>query len=468
MYIKYKKIGLALIISGLAVFSSCNKNYLVKNPHDSLPFNQAILTETDLEAAVNGLYSSLRWGGLYGSNVPIIGDVYADNVYVSPLNAGYFIQYNNYTVKNEDGGAANIWTTAYTSILYANQVITSTLPVDTNVNQLKGEAYAIRGLLYFELLKWFAKPYSTANASGPGVPIVLAYDINAKPKRSTIGDVYTQIIKDLNSSIALLKVQKSSEYVSVWTAKGLLAKVYQYMGDWDNAKKYALDVVANSGYTLVDSANFLQYWNVPGATTQSETLLEISEDGINNNGNTSPASYYSQDGYGELLCDSNFYNTYSQADVRSQLFTAGTRGGDPAIIVNKYPNYTNTTHQDDAKILRLAEVYLILAEAYHMLGDDVNARVYLNDIATIRQPSFAGYTSSGDSLLNNITNERRKELAFEGNRLMDLNRLGKDINRGPQFPSSALSIRASDNRRILPIPINELNANPNIVQNPGY
>lgn len=91
-------------------------------------------------------------------------------------------------------------------------------------------------------------------------------------------------------------------------------------------------------------------------------------------------------------------------------------------------------------------------------------------MAQKREPSLKAYTYTGTALLDAIITERRKELAFEGDRFSDLNRLGRDISRSSQYPSAARSIPFSDYRRILPIPQDEINANANIrtQQNPGY
>lgn len=240
------------------------------------------------------------------------------------------------------------------------------------------------------------------------------------------------------------------------------------MGDWNKALPLASEVVNNSGYKLTDSAGYVAYWNNPAATTKSETLFEISIDANNNNGSNSLAAMYSQQHYGDALVDSNLYKLFSKKDVRSLLMAPGMHHSMLVLVCKKYQNQLNTTDKDDAKVLRLSEIYLLLAEAYYNLGDESSALLYLNTLAQKREPSFAGYTSTGVDLLNDITNERRKELAFEGNRFFDMNRLGLDIQRGLQYPSNALFIPMTDHRRILPIPLAELDANPNMTQNPGY
>ena len=114
---------------------------------------------------------------------------------------------------------------------------------------------------------------------------------------------------------------------------------------------------------------------------------------------------------------------------------------------------------------------LTLAEGYAQTGDNVNALIYLNQLAKQRDPSFAGYTDTGAALIADILNERRKELAFEGLRWFDLKRLNLIINRpqeGSKSYPSYPTVSLTDIHRLFPIPTGELNADPNVTQNPGY
>jgi hypothetical protein len=117
-------------------------------------------------------------------------------------------------------------------------------------------------------------------------------------------------------------------------------------------------------------------------------------------------------------------------------------------------------------------VLLILAEADAHTSNESDARLYLNKVAQQRDPSFSGYTSSGQTLIDDIIQERRKELAFEGDRYWDIARLNLDVNRinlNNNYPSNTpLTLAAGNDKRIWPIPQAELDANPNIEQNPGY
>ena len=169
-----------------------------------------------------------------------------------------------------------------------------------------------------------------------------------------------------------------------------------------------------------------------------------------------------------MLCSDDLAALYSATDVRlTAVLQLGTRASLPSWFVKKYTNLA--TDRDDTKLLRLADVYLIAAEA-SATTNETNARTFLNYVATRRDASFLGYTSTGAALMDDIIQERRKELAFEGDRFHDLNRLKKTINRSTNYPAAARVIAYPFNKRLLPIPQVETDANPTIKlqQNAGY
>ena len=466
-----KIISLTVISLGI-VFSSCKKEFLDLNPYDQVPTDQAITDEGGMQAAVNGIYSALRGTNLYGRQLPFFGDILADNVFISTTNSNRYIAQFNYTYTNANAEATGTWVSAYAAILRANNVINANLTTTPNVNQLKGEALTLRALLYWNLAVYYAKPY-TVDPNADGVPLVLAYDAFLKPARSKVSEVYNQITKDLSDAYGLLNASKNSSYVTKYVARVLQSRVALFMGDYANAKTYALDVVTNGGYTLTTAANLVNYWKNPVPnSTKVETIFEISSDVVNNNGSNALAYFYDQAGYGDAISSDDLYSKYAATDARINLFISGVRANQNVKIVNKFPNTTNSTEKDDTKVIRYAEVLLTLAEAYYRTNDETNAKLYLNMVAKQRDPSFAGYTSTGAQLLDDIILERRKELAFEGLRYPDLLRLNRDVVRvninNNYVGITPLTLPVSNFRRLQPIPQQELDANPNISQNPGY
>lgn len=467
-----KKIVLFFIAGMTLSLASCKKDFLDLSPYDQVPQDQAITDEAGMAAAVNGMYAQLRSLNLYGRSLPLYGDVMADNAFISTTNSNRYLAEFNYTFISTNANSSATWASAYNAILRANNIINSDIS-STNSNQLKGEALTVRALMYFNLVNWFAKPY-TVDPNADGVPLVLTYDALLKPSRAKVSEVYAQIEADLASAFTLLtSTTKNSSYVTKYAARALQARVAQFKGDWATAKTAALDVVTNGGFTLATSANLVAYWNNPAPVANKlETIYEVTSDAVNNNGSNALSYFYDQSGYGDAICADDLYNKYTATDVRRNLFITGTRGGITVRIVNKYPNTNSAADKDDTKVIRYAEVLLILAEAYQRTNDEVNGLLYLNQVAQRRDPAFTGFTSSGTQLLDDILLERRKELAFEGMRYLDLQRVSRDVARvninNNYVGVTPVTIAAGNFRRIFPIPQDERDANPNISQNTGY
>lgn len=457
------------VVAGLAVFASCSKDNLDLVPTTAVNWDVALSTENDLKNALNGAYAGFRNVDLYGRTVPVIGDVMADNAYQHTTNTNRYTLFNAYTFNVADANVLGFWSSAYNVILRANNIINSSVDTTGNatVKSLKGQAYAIRALSYFTLVRYFARPY-TDNPDALGVPIVTVFNKDAKPSRSKVSEVYALINSDLSNAYRLTGNTSGSSTFGKYSARGLQAKVYLTMGDYANAKTAALDVINNSTFKVVDSAAYVKYWEDPAVRTDRlETLFEVSSDDVNNLAFDALSYLYSQKGnYGDFLVTNELNAKFEATDVRKGVFPAGTRSGASVITIAKYPAISGD--RSDTKVLRMSEMYLIAAEASSKLGDDANARTYLNYIRTRR--GVAATTSTGDVLFEEIIDERRRELALEGDRYMDLQRLKRDVVRGTNYPSAARTILYSNFRRILPIPQSEIDANPNLKaqQNPGY
>lgn len=446
--------------------ASCEKSFLELQPPTSLTPEFALATEADLQVALRGAYAGLKNTALYGRSLPVLGDIMADNTYQSTQNTNRYTSFNLYNYLVTDGDVAGLWNASYTVILRANNIINSPIADNANIQQIKGEAYAIRALAYFNLVRYFASPY-TVDPSKLGVPIITTYQADLKPERAKIADVYSLINKDLDKAYTLMTKFTNSSQFSKYSAKALQAKVYITMGDKTNAKTAALDVITNSGFTAISAAAHNGYWaGVAPRTDKVETLLEISFDAVANNAFDALAYIYLQSGnYGDMLCSSELYDLYETSDIRKSLYATGTRGGLASVFVNKFTSFTGD--HTDTKVIRMSEMYLIAAEASYP-SNTADALKYVNEVTSRR--GAKAIASSGSALLEDIITERRKELAFEGERYLDMQRLQRNIVRSKNYPASALSIDFTNYRRIMPIPQGELDANPNIKsqQNPGW
>lgn len=489
---KYRLGALTLAI--VLTAPSCSKKFLDQAPFNAVQTPSAVTDESSMYTAVQGLYSSLRATDFYGRTYAVKGDLMSDDSYLSSANSGRYLGFNNYDMDKTNTYPSTIWQNAYAAIKNANFIINSGVPsAADNLSQMYSEAYAVRGLVLFDLVRNFAMPYASG-ATGPGVPIILKFDSLAKPARASIGDCYTQALADLNKAFSMAKFDQgstmkfastgqsrtmNSSYLTKYAIEGLLARVYQHMGDWANAKTAALDVLQNGNFTLISSAGLLGYWagTTPRAD-KTETMFEVTSDANNSVSDGTLANIYvpktNGGSYGDILATQALYSSYSATDPRRNLYNPSTRSGQlgTAYYVTKYP--IDVVNYDDVKIVRFAEVLLILAEAYHNTGDDVNALKYLNMVAKKRDPLFTGYASTGAQVLEDILNERQKELAFEGYRFWDLYRLQRTFVK-PQAQDATNAIITSitvtpgtTRNFIFPIPNDEVLVNPGIVQNPMY
>ena len=463
---KYKVLLLVLFVT---TFVSCKKEFLELDPPTAVVPGDALGTEADLNIALRGAYAGLRSVNLFGRTVPMLGDIMADNTYQHATNGNRYTLYNNYTFNITDGDASGMWASGYNVILRVNNIINAGVASSAGVDHIKGEAYAIRALTYYTLVRFFARPY-TDNPGGLGVPIITAYDPFLKPGRSTIEEVYALIRSDLNSAITMMSKYTNSSQFSKYAAKALEAKVLLSMGMKAEAKTAALDVINNGPFTPVSEGAYFAYWQDPAITTnQVETIFEVSSDAVGNLQFDALGYLYSQGGnYGDYVVNPEFFALFDADDVRRELYPMTPRpkpSGTPIIAVEKYPALNGD--RNDTKVIRLSEMYLIAAEASLPASED-DARQYVNFITSRRGADEI--TSTGADLLEDILEERRKELAFEGERYHDLQRLMRPVVRSTDYPADARTIEYSNYRRILPIPQVEVDANPTIrtQQNPNF
>ena len=482
-----------LAIGTIAMLFGCSKTFLDQKPYNSVVLSEAIKTEDDMSTALTGLYASLRATDFYGRTFAVKGDLMADKCFLSSANSGRYLSFNLYNFTKTDGTPSAIWSNGYNAIKNANFIINAGLDPasNPNISQLMSEAYAIRGLVYFDLVRNFGLPYTTAPSSA-GVPIVTKFEVNSRPARNTVAEVYTQVIADLTKAISLAKFNQgqtmnfqltaktraiNSSFMTKYAAATVLARVYQHKGDWANAKATALDIIANSGFSLVTSSNVISYWKGASPLTgKVETMFEVTSDANNQVADGTLAVYLigkpGGGAYGDMLATKSFYETFSATDTRKGLISPEVRSGQlgTAHYVAKYP--IDNVNLDDVKVVRFSEAYLILAEAYYNLGDITNANATLNKFVVNRDPS-AVYASSGSKVLTDILDERAKEFAFEGYRFWDLTRMGYTFVKSQgQDATNAITIKITvapgNTNLLLPIPNDEILVNPNVTQNAGY
>jgi len=459
-----------LIVLLIVLFTvSCSKDFLELQPQQSVSTNQALTTIGDFNAAIIGGYDGLSSSNYYGRYFVLVSDIMSDDVKQN-ASANRAADWAAYAGSPNDNNnlSGNIWAQAYAVIDRCNRIITTEIDVpataQASYNNVKGQAYAMRALAHFDLVKTYAQHYTyTADASHLGVPIVMEVDPFQKPARNTVKQVYDQVIADFNAALGLIADDNNSFILTKNAVKALLSRVYLYKEDWTNAASAAGDVINSGEFTLVDGAN---YTTIFSGDHSSETIFEIDMNPTDRRGTDALGGMYLKTGYGDYLPSKDLINLIPAGDARLSMFSydAGLAGDYASQRVAKY---SNVLGEDNTPVIRLAEVILNRAEANYHLNNTSAAQADVSLIKKRGLSSAANVTATGTALLNEILLQRRMELCFEGHRLFDLTRNKMGVYR-TDCTSNVCEIAYPNDRFILAIGRYETDVNPNIVQNPGY
>ena len=465
----------------MMVGASCGEDFLDLNNPLAVTTEVFLSTVDDFEAAMVGGYDHMQLTDWYGRYMLLIPDIMGrDAKQNASANRGAaWAQFQGAptTTQNEN---REFWAEIYEGIGNMNLLINSDFePSEASqdrFNQVIGEAYAYRALAHFDLVRLFAQPYNfTAGGSHLGVPVVTEFDTEVLPERNTVAEVYAQIVSDFQQAISLIPAGLGTK--NRFTREGaqaLLSRVYLYMEEYDNAAALATQVIESGIYTLVDSAGYANQFLEGGS---SEAIFEIEFAQNDNPGSEHIGGMYKVIGYGDYLPSQDLLDILDPADVRSTMF-ALDETLDGSIYasadglgrrVNKFPSVGPLNGSDNVPVIRLSEVHLIRAEALAKTGNDGGAQADLNALRQARWADAPDVTSTGDALVMDVLDERRRELSFEGHGIFDINRNKLDLNRVDcTAPDDACFRSYPDDRFILAIPLQELDVNPNIVQNPSY
>ena len=467
-------LALALALSGC-------KDGLNIQPQQGIDAATGYNTAQKVAAAVVGAYARLDSPRLYGTDLILVPELLAGNSYIN--FDGSFQNYRQiraHTQISTLSNAEGIWQQAYDAINQCNLILANLAPVTDagQKKQFEGEASFIRGTMYFELVRLYAQQYKPGgNNSQAGVPINLTAvttveQADVKLPRSTVEAVYAQVIKDLQNAIAKLPSQNITR-ASKFSAEAMLARVYLQQGNYTAARAAADDVINNSGARLQGSIAA-----VFTTRNSGESLFEIQQNDQNNAGtsNDGLATYfagYSPNGdqgilygRGDVSVSSAFVNQYGAGDLRGTDDSTAIKTqyliylSDGNTRVGRYRTIKWRTYGQNIPVVRLAEMYLIRAEADVRASNVASA---LQDINTIRERS--GASTKTTVTLADVLRERQLELAFEGFRIHDLRR-----TNGIVVPAAGAkpAVLATDARFILPIPQREINNNSLLVQNDFY
>lgn len=495
-------MGCAILAASL---SSCVNDWLDVAPSDGTDADAALTSSSDLDAARTGMYKALKGNSslvdYYGQQFFVYGDVHAGDDYqynnLGGSNRASFYYDMNYQTASEFNTSTVSWQSPYVVIGRANRIIAAAeggklsdaVEAKAKIEQCAAESKVLRALAHFDLVRIYGKPYTEDQGASLGVPLVTeVLESNAKPARSTVAEVYTQVVKDLTEAISsnALATETEPGYVSVWGAKAILSRVYLNMGDYANALSVAEDIIKNSGAALWTRDQYLKAWDA-STPNESEFLFRLNVAGSTDNNDLNGIGNLQQrDGYKEMVATKKFVDmlTSDPKDVRNDMFLPATAAKEVAaygtnkVYLNKLRGQgDNLRNVTIVPIIRLSEVYLTAAECAFRNNDKTKAVEYLNDLVKNRTTTEASLATVDNITLERILIERRKELIGEGQRYFDALRNNETITRYTSeadkgwhktLSKEAQSFDRDYFKAIAAIPQAEINANPNIKQNTGY
>lgn len=459
-YITKRNLAIAIFIT--QIFAACKKFVDIKPPQTQIETSQIFENDQSANSAIAGLYkrliinNSIMMNGALTELCGLSADELLNTNSPSPDD-----EFRLNSIKTDNWNLSGpLWQAAYKNIYQANAILeglSGTAVTDSLKNQIRGEALLVRSLNYFYLINLFGD-----------VPLVIAtnYKENQSMARTPVSQIYERITNDLLEAKALLTTAYPSPgrvRPNKWTATALLARVYLIQKDWSKAESQSTEIINTGTYSLTNDLNntFL--------SNSSETIWSLMEDKRNTAEGQMfiPAFSFIQPGY--ILTDTllNSFETGDQRKVK-WINSADVNG-----LTVYYP-YKYKKGYDFSSIppppteyyvvFRLAELFLIRAEARAHLGDIENSK---SDINLIRNRAGLLNTPANDQygLLSAIEQERKVELFAEwGHRWFDLKRTGQaDAVLGP---IKAPNWQNTD--LLYPIPFDQIQLNPFLVQNPGY
>ncbi len=474
-------VRLAFLTIPLVPFlSSCEDNFLEAVPKTSIALDEAFSTPERILGQINGLYGTLKSGAFLGGRYQVYNDIRAEEFINRTGNGVTGATTWNHTVGADDTYLANFWITGYLTINRANLFLDgisqakNASKIDAAlVNNYKGEAKFVRALTYFSLIQLYAKPFASDNGASKGIPLRLKGETSLENNglaSSTVAQVYTQILKDLNE--AELELPDSHGNANLNTTRAhknsaiaLKTRVYLAM------RRYQ-DVIAEGNKIVSTNAPFVSpnrvthslqpsIKNVFTTYNTTESIFSLPMAATNAPGTQNQLGFYYNGGNGNREYYLNVNTTgitgiytnpqFRAADVRKTDLTATISG---QRYVTKFSGVTPFV--DWVPVMRYSEVLLNLAEAEAEVGSQTRALALLMAVHQRSDATWVYVPTSQQDLINTILTERRIELLSEGFRTNDIMRRAQGI---PSIGAGA-TIPLADSRYNFKIPTSEYQTNP--------
>ncbi|RYE36279.1 MAG: RagB/SusD family nutrient uptake outer membrane protein [Sphingobacteriaceae bacterium] len=495
---KYIYSFCAMMIASITI-SSCKKEFLETVPTDQVAAASVFTTTTNAAAAMNGVYRLMYiqyadqgQGG--ESSVMIDMDMLGEDLVNPTVGNSWFINMYRYVDTRNVSAAQTAFVYRYYYRLISNvnaiiEGIETATGTDAEKSAIRGEALTIRAYAHFKLVQLYAERYAAGGANTQlGIPINITTAVQKLP-RSTVAEVYTQINKDLDAAITNLSnapARLNKSHINLSVAQGMKARVALTMQNYALAATLAVQARTNAlpgGIGLMSNTDYLAGFN---NLTNSEWMWGINQ--IADQG----TFFYSFFAYMSVnfnstnirsnpkCINSSLYDQIATTDVRKNLWDPTAKNTAFAVppsgtrfpyMNRKFLANSSSNSYGDLPFMRLAEIYLIEAEANARQGKDADAQTALYTLAVKRNLSYVKSTNTGTNLINEIMLQRRSELWGEGFRFTDLKRLNLPLNRnGANHVASVavvFDIPIGDQRWQWLFPQDEINANNLIVQNPN-
>jgi hypothetical protein len=463
-------------LSTIAVLASCSKKELELAPFNQIETSLAFNTQADVNLAVLGMYQGLR-SNYVGGTSNILADVLADNLIISSLGRQTLTTYGDWRYNGD--ATVGLFSTGYAITRRANAILENIdkFPAGLFKDNVRGEALALRSLVYFEMARTYSKTYENAVATDSTMAFITSTDAKQLPTKEPVRGFYLKLERDLTAALPLINTSNGVGRLNKAAVNGLLSRLYLYMGDFTKCISASTAALGTTP-VLPSRTDFPSIWT---DATNNGVLFKVINTTLDNT-NTQGVNYYQTVGglvRSEYVCDFDLRQMFDISDVRTSAYIQTSLWN--GVLQNHIIKYAGrpgaVAGVVDAKVLRTAEVLLNRAEAYQRSSNNTLALADLNLLRTNRYSSSTSLTLTGDALLAEILKERRLELAFEGDRFWDLKRRNLPVQRsattgdradgtGVKYIRTTLAV--GDHRFQMPFPSSEINFNTKFKQNPGY